>query len=287
MYIPKIPPKQAIGNKDMKFILDRRYYLERFLRKIAKYDYLLNSEEMVLFARPAGSIEQTLAKIPRLPTGTIIERIRGVTEINEKRYDMVDKERYHNTLIEFNFFYRKNPGVTEINEKRYDMVDKERYHNTLIEFNFFFKKVQGQMKMLKDFIEQSRVTKRISITHCKSFLNLVDKYEEVNMRTYVDNNDARLVLWKEQNRHIKEKIDNVVDNLKNPFDEMYNWCKGELYDLHALADAVGARDNIEKNLKKLEQRKKDLQVDLDNVQTGKKSVRTLLKNQSDTGNMVN
>jgi hypothetical protein len=31
--------------------------------------------------------------------------------------------------------------VTEINEKRYDMTDKERYHNTLIEFNFFAKKV--------------------------------------------------------------------------------------------------------------------------------------------------
>mmetsp|Transcript_33621 Transcript_33621/g.32659 ORF Transcript_33621/g.32659 Transcript_33621/m.32659 type:complete len:131 (+) Transcript_33621:228-620(+) len=107
MYIPNIPPKQAIGNKDMKFILDRRYYLERFLRKIAKYDYLMNSEEFAMFARPTGDIEKTLAKIPRLPTGTIIERIRGVTEINEKRYDMVDKERYHNTLIEFNFFFKK------------------------------------------------------------------------------------------------------------------------------------------------------------------------------------
>ena len=91
----------------MKFILDRRYYLERFLRKIAKFDYLMNSEEFAMFARPTGDIEKTLAKIPRLPTGTIIERIRGVTEINEKRYDMVDKERYHNTLIEFNFFFKK------------------------------------------------------------------------------------------------------------------------------------------------------------------------------------
>jgi hypothetical protein len=91
----------------MKFIIERRYYLERFMRKIAKYDFLMNSEEFVLFSRPNGDIEKMLAKIPRLPTQTIIERIRTVTEINEKRYDMVDKERYHNTLIEFNFFFKK------------------------------------------------------------------------------------------------------------------------------------------------------------------------------------
>lgn len=91
----------------MKFIIERRYYLERFLRKIAKYEFLMNSEEFVMFSRPNGDIEKMLSKIPRLPTGTIIDRIRVVTEINEKRYDMVDKERYHNTLIEFNFFFKK------------------------------------------------------------------------------------------------------------------------------------------------------------------------------------
>ena len=91
----------------MKFIIERRYYLERFLRRIARYEFLMNSEEFVLFSRPNGDIEKMLQKIPKLPTMTIIERIRAVTEINEKRYDMVDKERYRNTLIEFNFFFKK------------------------------------------------------------------------------------------------------------------------------------------------------------------------------------
>jgi hypothetical protein len=219
MYVPKIPPKQTIGNKDMKFIIERRYYLERFLRKIAKQEFLLNSEEFALFSRPSGDIEKMLQKISRLPTMTIVERIRQVTSINEKRYDMVDKERYRNNLIEF---------------------------------GFFFKKVTTQMKALKDLIETSRVTKRISITHSKAFMHLIDKYEELNMRCYVDNNYNRLVFWKESNKELKVQMDHLVDNLKNPFDEMYNWCKGELYDLSALDDAVKARDNLEANLKKLE-----------------------------------
>jgi hypothetical protein len=60
VYIPKVPPKKAIGNKDMKFIIERRYYLERFLRKLSKYDFLINSEEFLIFARPNGEIEKIL-----------------------------------------------------------------------------------------------------------------------------------------------------------------------------------------------------------------------------------
>jgi hypothetical protein len=54
-------------------------------------------------------------------------------------------------------------------------------------------------------------------------------------------------------------MDSMVDNLKNPFDEMQNWIKGEIYDVSALSDAVIARENIEKNIRKLEQKKRDLQ----------------------------
>jgi hypothetical protein len=82
-------------------------------------------------------------------------------------------------------------------------------------------------------------------------------------------------------------MDHLVDNLKNPFDEMYIWCKGELYDLQALQDAVDARDKVEQTIKKFEQKKRDLQTDLENVQSGKKSVRTIFKNQGDTNTMVN
>ena len=30
IYIPSVPPKKAIGNKDIEFIVERRYFLERF-----------------------------------------------------------------------------------------------------------------------------------------------------------------------------------------------------------------------------------------------------------------
>lgn len=50
----------------------------------------------------------------------------------------------------------------------------------------------------------------------------------------------------------------MIENLKNPFDDMYHWCKGEIYDLQSLTEAVNSRDMIEKNLKRLENKKKEV-----------------------------
>ena len=32
LFVPCIPPKKAVGNKDARFIIERRYFLERFLK---------------------------------------------------------------------------------------------------------------------------------------------------------------------------------------------------------------------------------------------------------------
>lgn len=63
--IPQIPPKKTIGNKDVKFINERRFYLERFLKKMASYPFVLNSQEFKCFSRPqaSGDIEKILSKL--------------------------------------------------------------------------------------------------------------------------------------------------------------------------------------------------------------------------------
>ena len=41
-----------MGNKDIEFVVERRYYLERFFMQIADIEYLRTSEEMKVFVRP-------------------------------------------------------------------------------------------------------------------------------------------------------------------------------------------------------------------------------------------
>ena len=108
LLIPKLPPKKSIGNKEVKFIYERKFYLERFLRKCARYDYLINSEEMKIFARPGtGDLEKMLDRLPRFPSGTLIERMREVTGVQERNYDFADKERFNNVVAEFSIFAKK------------------------------------------------------------------------------------------------------------------------------------------------------------------------------------
>ena len=59
--IPVLPPKKAIGNKEIRFINERRFYLERFLKKISHFPFILNSAEFQIFARPGGDIDKQLA----------------------------------------------------------------------------------------------------------------------------------------------------------------------------------------------------------------------------------
>jgi sorting nexin-1/2 len=65
VYIPAIPEKKLVGNKDDNFVEERRALLERFMKEIAKFDYLTQSREFKVFARERGDIEKILSSMLR------------------------------------------------------------------------------------------------------------------------------------------------------------------------------------------------------------------------------
>ena len=66
---------------------------------------------------------------------------------------------------------------------------------------------------------------------------------------------------------------------------MYHWCKGEIYDIKAVVNAIAHKDNFEGMLKKTEKRKATTEADLDNVNAGKKTIRTMFKDEKDSTRM--
>lgn len=79
--LPLCPPKKAVGNKDIIFLQERRFYLERFMRKICVYDFIINSEEFLLFSRPSGvDVEKSMTKMAKLSSNQLFERLRDATE---------------------------------------------------------------------------------------------------------------------------------------------------------------------------------------------------------------
>jgi chemotaxis protein histidine kinase CheA len=251
--IPKLPSKKAIGNKEVKFIYERKFYLERFLRKCAKYDFLVNSEEFRVFARPAsGDVEKMLDRLPRIPYGTMIERFREVSGIDEMKYDFADKERLSQVVAEF---------------------------------SIFAKKVLVQMKAMKKSLSNFRDVRMQSIANNRVLMTLLDKYEDLNINCYNDSNPEKLVLNNPEQKQLKEQMEHMVDNQKNSFDQMYHWCKGEIYDIKAVVNAIAHRDNFEGMLKKTEKKKANTEADLDNVNAGKKTIRTIFKDEKDSTRM--
>jgi hypothetical protein len=64
-YIPAIPEKQLIGDKEDGFVEERRQLLERFIRECSKYEFLIESKEFKVFSRSPGEITETLEKLPK------------------------------------------------------------------------------------------------------------------------------------------------------------------------------------------------------------------------------
>lgn len=64
-YIPAIPEKKLLNNNDAQFIEDRRQLLERFIKEIAKFDYIVFSKEFKVFARGTGEIDKVLSSLPK------------------------------------------------------------------------------------------------------------------------------------------------------------------------------------------------------------------------------
>lgn len=122
----------------------------------------------------------------------------------------------------------------------------------------------------------------------KIMLNMLDKYEELNLANYVEGNESKMVFGNTQLKHessetIKEQVSKLCDNLKNPYFNMYHWCKGEHFDIEAVFNAINLKDKMQMKIQQNEKKKRNTQSDLDNVTTGRKTVKTLFKTTNDAG----
>ena len=63
VFIPNIPHKKTVGNKDKEIVGMRVEMINRFLKKLSKIDYLYNSDEMELFLQNSSNVSKTLDNI--------------------------------------------------------------------------------------------------------------------------------------------------------------------------------------------------------------------------------
>jgi sorting nexin-1/2 len=64
-YVPSIPEKKVVDKEKEEFIEERRSLLERFMKEIAKFDYIIYSQEFKVFARGKGEVDKVLYALPK------------------------------------------------------------------------------------------------------------------------------------------------------------------------------------------------------------------------------
>jgi len=129
-----------------------------------------------------------------------------------------------------------------------------------------------------------------SIQNYKILLAMMDKYEELNLANYVEGKEEKMVFGcttyqNGEGLTMKESVAKMNEGLKNPYFNLYHWCKGELFDIEAVYNAINVKDKILEKTGKVEKKKAGAQKDLDSVTSGRKTVKTLFKNQNDATTM--
>lgn len=105
------------GNPDAVFIEERRALLERFLRELAKYDFIIESKEFRIFSRGVGEIDEALTKLPKQSALAILEKYRLNFKIDEDQ-DQQEMTRYREKINVFGTFIRKALVQVEVSQTR-------------------------------------------------------------------------------------------------------------------------------------------------------------------------
>lgn len=71
-----------------------------------------------------------------------------------------------------------------------------------------------------------------------------------------------------------------MDKLRNPFKELHLWIKGEILDIEAILNAVRGRNKIEKIRDKIISKQNSDKSELDSIQAGRKTMRSVFKTQN-------
>ena len=118
IYVPAIPDKKLVGNKDEQIVEDRRLLLESFMKDAAKFDYIINSREFKIFSRGPGEIDQVLKSLQRQTPEQVLNKYRRNFHIDNYDAKMENLNLYQNEIAKFMIFVNKAIPLT-LDKKEY------------------------------------------------------------------------------------------------------------------------------------------------------------------------
>lgn len=246
VYVPQIPPKKSLGNKNEKFVNNRMHFLDLFMKKIGTIPHLVNSQEFKIFARPAGDIQACINMLPPLNPELLKERL-------EKELDI-------------------SPGIDE------SLFKESR--EAVNDFAAFLKKITNTLKSIKEQAEKMVNVKDSTNKRTSTVIDVLSYYESNGLSKFVGQDISKLVVENPNDTELKVKAESISNTLSNSFKDFYYWVRSTLGDVEAALDAISGKDRIIQTRIKLESKKKSQKSELDGLNAGKKTLKNLFKSAS-------
>jgi hypothetical protein len=253
-FIPAMPPKVKIGKMEEIIIQERCYLFNRFMKDISDIPYLWESTEVKMFIKPSMSVNQAMSMIVVPTVEELYERTLKVTQID--------------------------PAIDD------NYVGK--YNDSIRDFVISSKEIFPLLTKFKNCITILEKQRHYQLEAYKQFADFLTQYENTTMNIY--SSDALQGHYKmisdSDNNTMKEQIDNLSRKVSNPFIRFKFWVKEEIIDLNSLIEAIGHKNSLESRKSKLETKIKNTNSELEKLNAGKKTLKTIFKSQNGKANTI-
>lgn len=253
-YIPAIPPKVKIGKMEDDVVQERCYLFNRFMKDISEIPYLWGSDEVKVFLRPNMSVAQAMSLVPAPTPEQLYEKLLKATQIN--------------------------PDI--------DDSKASRYSDSIRDFVINSKDIFPLLGKFKVCITQLEKQRCYQLQAYKHFADFLTQYENTTLNIYASEalQGPQKMFSDTDNNTMKEQIDNLSRKVGNPFIRFKYWVKEEIIDLHALLEAIGHKNSLESRKHKLEKQIKNSNIELEKLNSGKKTLKTIFKSQAGKANTI-
>jgi len=239
VFIPNIPHKKTMGNKDKEIVGMRIEMINRFLKKLSKIDYLFNSDEMELFLQNSSNVPKTLDSIKEDTYEELLKKYAGVFTDYDDNFDTITGKK-----------------------------DQDEFAKKLSE-NY------PKLRAFRMFIAQEKERFKDIQKNYLVIINNLSIYEKEVVNTFVNNDENKLVFYNMKNIDLCKNISNAQEKVINPYDRLYEAITEDYLDTEAMQEALESLKKLQDDYNKLTKNLTSTNITLNDLQAGKSNIKSM------------
>ena len=242
VFVPNIPHKKKVGNKGKRIIGLRVEMINRFLKKLSKIDYLFNSEEMELFLQNTSCVSKTL--------------------------DGLKVENYEDLLKKYSTAFQ---DYDENFDTKAGKEDQDKFLKKIEE-------IYPKVKHFRSLVLHAKERYKDEQENYLAVINMLSLYEKETINNFV-NDENKLVFFNMKNIELCKNISNAHEQVINPYDRLYDAITEDYLNTEAMKEALESLKDLQDTYNKLNKKYNNDNSYLNELQSGKTSVKSIFKNK--------